>query len=222
MESARGLAKSMHAANISLVYGGGTVGIMGEIARTLVSLSGPTAVHGIIPRALIKTEKGYDGTPVGEAGRGKEAEKTVSREEYEEVVQEHRHGTPSMLKEGEFGQTTVVEDMHTRKRLMAQRIMEGGPGSGFVALAGGYGTIEEVMEMVTWNQLGIHRCPIVLVNVDGYWDGLLQWVKNSVEEGFVGEKNADILVEVKSVDHVVEALRSYRVSEARYQLDWET
>jgi uncharacterized protein (TIGR00730 family) len=222
MESARGLAKSMHAANISLVYGGGTVGIMGEIARTLVSLSGPTAVHGIIPRALIKTEKGYDGTPVGEAGRGKEAEKTVSREEYEEVVQEHRHGTPSMLKEGEFGQTTVVEDMHTRKRLMAQRIMEGGPGSGFVALAGGYGTIEEVMEMVTWNQLGIHRCPIVLVNVDGYWDGLLQWVKNSVEEGFVGDKNADILVEVKSVDHVVEALRSYRVSEARYQLDWET
>lgn len=105
---------------------------------------------------------------------------------------------------------------------MAQRVMEGGPGSGFVALAGGYGTIEEVMEMVTWNQLGIHRCPIVLVNVDGYWDGLLQWVKNSVEEGFVGEKNADILVEVKSVDHVVEALRSYRVSEARYQLDWET
>jgi uncharacterized protein (TIGR00730 family) len=222
MESARGLAKAMHAAKISLVYGGGTVGIMGEIARTLVSLSGPTAVHGIIPRALIKTEKGYDGTPVGEAGRGKEAEKTVSREEYEEVVQEHRHGTPSMLKEGEFGQTTVVEDMHTRKRLMAQRVMEGGPGSGFVALAGGYGTIEEVMEMVTWNQLGIHRCPIVLVNVDGYWDGLLQWVKNSVEEGFVGDKNADILVEVKSVDHVVEALRSYRVSEARYQLDWET
>jgi len=126
-----------------------------------------------------------------------------------------------MLKEGEFGQTTVVPDMHTRKRLMAQRVMEGGPGSGFVALAGGYGTIEEVMEMVTWNQLGIHRCPIVLVNVNGYWDGLLQWVKNSVEEGFVGEKNADILVEVKSVDDVVEALRSYRVSEARYQLDWE-
>lgn len=222
MDSARGLAKAMHAANISLVYGGGTVGIMGEIARTLVALSGPTAVHGIIPRALIKTEKGYDGTPVGEAGKGKEAEKTVSREEYEEAVQEHRHGTPSMLKEGEFGQTTVVPDMHTRKRLMAQRVMEGGPGSGFVALAGGYGTIEEVMEMVTWNQLGIHRCPIVLVNVNGYWDGLLQWVKNSVEEGFVGEKNADILVEVKSVDDVVEALRSYRVSEARYQLDWET
>lgn len=221
MNSARALGKALHAANINLVYGGGTVGIMGELARTLVSLSGPSAVHGIIPKALIKTEKGYDGTPVGEAGKHKEAEKTVSREEYEEV-QEHRHGTPSMLKESEYGQTSVVPDMHTRKRMMAQKVIEGGPGSGFVALAGGYGTIEEVMEMVTWNQLGIHRCPIVLVNVDGYWDGLLQWVKNSVNEGFVGEKNADILVEVKSVEDVVEALRSYRVSEARYQLDWET
>jgi uncharacterized protein (TIGR00730 family) len=221
MSSARALGHALHTANISLVYGGGTVGIMGELARTLVSLSGPSSVHGIIPKALIRTEKGYDGTPVGEAVKHKEAEKTVSREEYEEV-QEHRHGTPSMLKESEYGQTSVVPDMHTRKRMMAQKVIEGGPGSGFVALAGGYGTIEEVMEMVTWNQLGIHRCPIVLVNVDGYWDGLLQWVKNSVDEGFVGEKNADILLEVKSVDDVVEALRSYRVSEARYELDWET
>ena len=112
--------------------------------------------------------------------------------------------------------------MHTRKRQMAQRVMGGGPGSGFVALAGGYGTIEEVMEMVTWNQLGIHRCPIVLVNVGGYWDGLLQWVRKSVDSGFVGEKNADILVEVKRPEDVVGALKSYRVSEARYELDWTT
>lgn len=221
MDSARKLAKALHGANISLVYGGGTVGIMGEIARTLVSLSGPSSVHGIIPKALIKTEKGYDGTPVGEAGKSKEAEKTVSREEYDEV-QAHRHGTPSQLKESDFGQTSVVPDMHTRKRMMAEKVMQGGPGSGFVALAGGYGTIEEVMEMVTWNQLGIHSCPIVLVNVDGYWDGLLQWVRKSVNEGFVGEKNADILLEVKRVEDVVEALRSYRVSEARYELDWAT
>jgi len=221
MESARGLAKALHEAKINLVYGGGTVGIMGELASTLVSLSGPASVHGIIPKALIKTEKGYEGTPVGEAGKSKEAEKTVSKEEYEEM-REHRHGTPSQLKESEFGQTSVVPDMHTRKRMMAEKVIQGGHGSGFVALAGGYGTIEEVMEMVTWNQLGIHCCPIVLVNVDGYWDWLLQWVRNSVDAGFVGEKNADILVEVKRVEDVVEALRNYRLSEARYELDWGT
>jgi uncharacterized protein (TIGR00730 family) len=221
MASARTLAQSLHDADITLVYGGGTVGIMGELAKTLVSLSAPSKVHGIIPKALIKTEKGYDGTPVGEAGKSKEAEKTVSREEMEEV-NEHRHGTPSQLKESEFGLTTVVPDMHTRKRMMAEQVMRGGPGSGFVALAGGYGTIEEVMEMVTWNQLGIHRCPIVLVNVDGYWDGLMQWVRKSVESGFVGVKNADILVEVKKPEDVVDALKSYRLSEARYELDWTT
>ena len=75
---------------------------MGELAKTLVSLSGPSSVHGIIPKALIKTEKGYDGTPVGEAGKSKEAEKTVSREEMEEM-DSHKHGTPSQLNEGSLG-----------------------------------------------------------------------------------------------------------------------
>jgi predicted Rossmann-fold nucleotide-binding protein len=77
-----------------------------------------------------------------------------------------------------------------------------------------------VMEMVTWNQLGIHALPIVLVNIDGYWDGLLQWVRNAVREGYIGERNADILVEVKGTGDVVEALKGYRVSEERFQLDW--
>ena len=219
MESARTLAAEFHAHNISLVYGGGTVGIMGELAQTLVGLSGPGAVHGVIPRALIRTEKGYDGTDIGKAGQGKEAEKTVTAEELRKV---DSGANGSLLKESEFGHTTIVPDMHTRKRLMAQKVIEGGPGSGFVALAGGYGTIEEVMEMVTWNQLGIHKMPIVLVNIGGYWDGLLSWVRNSVKEGYVSEGNADILVEVKGTGEVVEALRRYRVSEERYKLDWST
>src|SRR5437764_13860852 len=90
MESARSLAQVLHDANYSLVYGGGTVGIMGELAKTLVSLSGPKAVHGVIPRALIRTEKGYEGTKVGEEGKpleggsnstgGKEAERTARSE----------------------------------------------------------------------------------------------------------------------------------------------
>lgn len=103
---------------------------------------------------------------------------------------------------------------------MAASVEAGGPGSGFVALAGGYGTMEEVMEMVTWNQLGIHQLPVILVNVDGYWDGLLDWVRNSIREGFVGEANADILREVKRAEDVVEALRDYKVAEGRFKLDW--
>jgi uncharacterized protein (TIGR00730 family) len=92
-----------------------------------------------------------------------------------------------IVPESEFGQTTIVPDMHTRKRMMANAVQAGAPGSGFVALAGGYGTMEEVMEMVTWNQLGIHQVPIILVNINGYWNGLLDWIKTAIREGFVGE-----------------------------------
>ena len=98
--------------------------------------------------------------------------------------------------------------------------MKGGPGSGFVALAGGYGTLEELMEMVTWNQLGIHERAIVVFNVGGYWDGLLEWVRTSIKEGFVAEKNGEIMVEARTVEEVVGRLRAYRVSEGRLGLDW--
>lgn len=203
---------------------------MGELARTLVSLSGPSAVHGIIPRALISTEKGYEGTAVGEQGRvrnndnqgeaeGKAPEKTMSALDLRKI-DANRPSKGHVLNETEFGFTTIVPDMHTRKRLMAAKVINGGPGSGFVGLAGGYGTIEEVMEMVTWNQLGIHKMPIVLVNIDGYWDGLLEWVRKAVREGYVSEGNAGILMEVKRTEDVVDALQKYKVSPSRYQLDW--
>lgn len=214
MKAARDLAYAFHAANIRLVYGGGTRGIMGELAKTLVSLSGPQAVHGVIPRALIRAEEGYDTTPVGRSGT-KEAEASLSIEELKKI-----EGGKGLLQETEYGMTTIVPDMHTRKRLMASKVMDGGNGSGFVALAGGYGTIEEIMEMVTWNQLGIHKRGIVLVNIDGFWDGLIQWVRNAVEEGYVGDGNSGIMVEIDGVHNVVEALRNYQVAEGRFKLDW--
>jgi uncharacterized protein (TIGR00730 family) len=219
MESARTLAQSLHTSSISLVYGGGTRGIMGELARTLVSLSGPESVHGVIPRALIRTDPKYEEAPkkADLDSRSKGAERGMSDAELQRIDSGER---ASLLQHGEYGLTTVVPDMHTRKRTMAQMVIEGGVGSGFVALAGGYGTIEEVMEMVTWNQLGIHRMPIVLVNIDGYWDGVLQWVRNSVKEGFVGESNAGILVEVKDTGEVLNALKEYRVAEGRFKLNW--
>ena len=162
---------------------------MGELARTLVSLRGPSSVHGIIPQALMKLEQQGDSTDLPD---------------------------PNM-----FGRTTVVKDMHSRKKLMAEEVLAGGAGSGFVALTGGYGTLEELMEMTTWNQLGIHDKAIVLFNVDGYWDGLLAWVRNAVDAGFIAEANRSILVEAKDADSVVKALSEYVNSEGKMKLTWD-
>jgi uncharacterized protein (TIGR00730 family) len=192
MAAARALAHAFHRANISLVYGGGTVGLMGEVARTLVSLSGPASVHGIIPEPLVKYERGPDS---------------------EEVAT----GLPE---EEIYGRTTVVKDMHTRKQMMAKEVIEGGPGSGFIALPGGYGTLEELMEVVTWNQLGIHARGVVVFNVEGYWDGLLQWVDKSVDAGFVQEGNKGIIVSAKTAEDCVAALGGYKNTEGRFKLEW--
>jgi uncharacterized protein (TIGR00730 family) len=197
MEAARSLAKVMADQNIGLVYGGGTVGLMGEVARTLVSISGPESVHGIIPAPLVKYERGPQSqTP-------------------------SNHLTPDSLPAYEsYGKTTVVKDMHTRKHMMAKEVLEGAEGSGFIALSGGYGTLEELMEVVTWNQLGIHNRGVVLLNVEGYWDGLLKWVGDSVESGFVGQSNREIIREAKNAEDAVRELRDYRVSEGRFKLEW--
>lgn len=192
MAAARALAETFHKHNISLVYGGGTVGLMGEVARTLVALSGPSSVHGIIPAPLVRFERGPDSTEVAT-------------------------GLPA---EAIYGKTTVVKDMHTRKQMMAQEVIAGGPGSGFIALPGGYGTLEELMEVVTWNQLGIHNRGVVAFNVEGYWDGLLKWVEGSVDAGFVQQSNKGIIVSADTADEAVEALASYRNTEGKYKLEW--
>ena len=166
---------------------------MGELARTLVTLSGPESVHGVIPEALIRFEQ-----------EGREGETDVK----------------STIDEAIFGRTTVVSDMHSRKHLMAKKVMEGGPGSGFVALSGGFGTMEELMEVVTWNQLGIHGCGIVVFNVEGYYDGLITWIRTAVSSGFISGGNAGILVEALSAEECIRCLQEYKVSEERMKLDW--
>ena len=195
MEAARSLAKAIHARGLRLVYGGGTIGLMGELARTLVSLAGPDAVHGIIPAPLVKHEQA-----VSSSGEKASAD--------------------SLPDEAIYGRTTVVADMHTRKKLMAREVIDGGPGGGFVALSGGYGTLEELMEIVTWNQLGIHGRGIAIYNVEGYWDGLLKWVRDAVTAGFVGQGSANIVAEATTAEDVLGALVSYRNAEGRYQLEW--
>ncbi|KAI9742062.1 MAG: hypothetical protein M1834_000452 [Cirrosporium novae-zelandiae] len=194
IEAARSLAHAFHKYDISLVYGGGTVGIMGELARTVVSLSGSEAVHGIIPEALIK---------------------------FEQKPGEEKDDLTKIVDEKIYGRTTVVPDMHTRKQLMARMVMAGGEGSGFIALSGGYGTLEELAEVTTWNQLGIHHRGVVVLNIDGYWDGLLQWISKAVDSGFISSGNSEIIVEAKTPEEAVKALQDYQVAEGRFVLDWK-
>lgn len=190
------MGKVMAERNIALVYGGGTVGLMGEVAKTIVSINGPGAVHGIIPEALVKWERDDTYGAQKDANGYHLPEQTV------------------------YGHTTVVKDMHTRKRMMAQEVLEGGPGSGFIALSGGFGTMEELLETATWNMLGIHNRGVCVLNIDGYYDGLLDWIRKAVEEKFLKPGNDGIIVTATDAVGAIEALRNYKVSDARYGLDW--
>lgn len=131
--------------------------MMGELAKSLVSLSGPTSVHGIIPSALLPLEA--QRRDVLKNGQIHQEEVLTTK-----ATQKRDVNTPP---EAIFGQTTVVPDMHTRKRMMCELVCKGGAGSGFIALSGGYGTLEELMEVVTWNQLGIHDKGICVLNIEG-------------------------------------------------------
>jgi uncharacterized protein (TIGR00730 family) len=91
-----------------------------------------------------------------------------------------------------------------------------------VALSGGFGTLEELMEITTWNQLGIHHMPVVVFNVEGYYDGLLEWVRGAVKAGFISGANGAILVEAKTAEEVMSALQNYEVSKERFDLDWDS
>lgn len=210
LEAARDLAKHFHQNRIKLVYGGGTVGLMGELAKTLVSLSGPEAVHGVIPKALLRVEEGH---------KHSEALKTIGQHPEAAKVERIIHGSQSST--SEYGLITVVPDMHTRKRLMAEMVQAGGIGSGFLALPGGFGTMEEIMEMTTWNQLGIHRTGIALMNINGYWDSLINWIRTAIKQGFLSSANAELLVEIRNIDEVSAVLQNYQHSDDGLELDWK-
>ncbi|KAG9835176.1 lysine decarboxylase-like protein-like protein, partial [Aureobasidium melanogenum] len=136
---------------------------------------------------------------------------------------DYKEGAPldSVIDESTFGRTTVVADMHSRKQAMAREVIDGGDGGGFVALSGGYGTMEELMEVTTWNQLGIHARGVVIFNVEGYYDGLLQWVRTAVKSGFIANNNSSIMIEAKTGEQCVQELKNYQNTEGRMRLNWD-
>ena len=138
-ESAQIFGRTLAEAGVGLVYGGGGLGLMGEVARAVLAHKGH--VTGIIPSFLSEKEK--------------------------------------MLRD--VNELIVTEDMHQRKRLMFDR------SDAFVALPGGIGTLEELVEQLTWAQLGRHTKPIVIANIAGYWDSLCDLLAHMRKETFIRE-----------------------------------
>ncbi len=100
---------------------------------------------------------------------------------------------PQALMDKEVGhsqltQLHVVKDMHERKAMMAEL------SDGFIAMPGGIGTLEELFEILTWSQLGFHEKPIGVLNVDGFYDGLIAFLQNQVAQGFVKANQADLMM----------------------------
>lgn len=137
INAARELGKSLAEAGLGLVYGGGSLGLMGETARAALDHGAP--VTGIIPEFLTQREKML-----------------------EDVT--HLH---------------VVDDMHVRKQMMFEA------SDAFVALPGGIGTLEELVEQLTWSQLGRHTKPIVIANVNGFWDPFLELLAHMRSQEFI-------------------------------------
>jgi uncharacterized protein (TIGR00730 family) len=140
------MARALLDRGIGLVYGGGSVGLMGVVADAV--LAGGGEVIGVLPRGLARKEYAHPG-----------------------LTELH-----------------LVGSMHERKALMASL------ADGFVALPGGLGTLEEILEVFTWAQLGIHQKPLGLVDVNGYWAGLLSLLRHAVQEGFVRAEYAALLL----------------------------
>ncbi|TAL07295.1 MAG: TIGR00730 family Rossman fold protein, partial [Verrucomicrobia bacterium] len=98
----------------------------------------------------------------------------------------------------------LVNTMHERKQLMAEM------AEGFVALPGGFGTLEEIFEAITWAQLHLHKFPCALLNVDGYYDSLVEFLRVSVTKGFVRQKQFDSLIVAQSVEEMFARFASFQ------------
>jgi uncharacterized protein (TIGR00730 family) len=159
-EGARILGRILATSRIGLVYGGGSLGLMGEIARSVLEHGGH--VTGIIPGFLSEREH--------------------------------------MLIEAQ--ELIVVDDMHQRKQLMFSK------SDAFVALPGGLGTLEEFVEQCTWSQLGRHTKPIVLANIDGFWEPLLLLFEKMNRELFIRPGLELNMLLVDRVEDIVPAIEN--------------
>ncbi|KAF9304897.1 hypothetical protein BGZ74_000263 [Mortierella antarctica] len=113
-----------------------------------------------------------------------------------------------------YGEERVVPDMHTRKAMMNKLC------DAFITLPGGYGTMEELLEITTWSQLSIHAKPVMLFNMKGYFEHLLKFIEHSIEEKFVVEWSAGVIVAGSTAVEVLDKLEVYQPPKSRFALQW--
>ncbi|WP_426492726.1 TIGR00730 family Rossman fold protein [Hymenobacter sp. 102] len=158
---AQAMGKALAERGITLVYGGGRVGLMGAVADSALAHGGQ--VIGVIPDFLVAKEV------------------------------EHRGVT----------ELHIVKSMHERKLMMADL------AEGFVAMPGGYGTLEELFEVLTWGQLGLHQKPIGVLNVAGYYDHLLRALDHMADEALLRRENRNQLLSHPEPHGMLDAMLAY-------------
>jgi uncharacterized protein (TIGR00730 family) len=159
--AAQALARALAARGSGMVFGGGSVGLMGTVADAMLEAGGE--VIGVIPRFLDDREIAHPG-----------------------ATQMH-----------------VVETMHERKMLMAEL------ADAFVVLPGGIGTLEEVVEMLSWSQLALHRKPIGLVDVDGFWAPLTALLDHMTTTRFVATDHRRLLLSHEDPEALLDAMLAW-------------
>ena len=172
--AAKQLGKILAARKLTLVYGGGNVGLMGEIANSVLARGGKAI--GVIPEFLAEKELVHQG----------------------------------------LSELKIVESMHERKAMMAEL------ADGFIAMPGGFGTLEETVEVLTWTQLGLHRKPIGLLNVDGYFDFLYEFFKHMVDEKFLHPEYRDMILIKADAAEMVDSLTTYQLPHVDKWGDFKT
>ena len=157
-EKAIALAQGLAKQGFGLVYGGASIGLMGQVADAMISHGGEAV--GVIPEFMLDYEIAHH-----------------------QLTELH-----------------VVQTMHERKALMAER------ASAFVALPGGLGTFEEILEVATWGQLNQHQKPMMIYNVNGFYDALITQLDHAVEEGFLPPQHRAKVIVCNHAEQIYSAI----------------
>ncbi|MCB1100918.1 MAG: TIGR00730 family Rossman fold protein [Kiritimatiellae bacterium] len=160
LDAASRLGKGLAARGLTLVYGGGNVGLMGALAEAALAAGG--CVHGVMPRKLVDREVAHAG----------------------------------------LTRLDVVETMHERKQCMIDQ------GDAYIALPGGIGTLEEIMEVLSWRNIGYFHKPVAFLNVRGIYDGLLEALSVLMREGFIDPEWLGAIVVEQDPDCLLDRLVS--------------
>ncbi len=161
LQSASVLGEAFAARNITLVYGGAKIGLMGAVAEA--ALNKGAKVIGVRPDFL-------------------------------KIKEVFHPGLTDLM---------ITENMHERKLKMHEL------SDGIIMLPGGFGTLEEFFEMVTWGQLGLHQKPIGILNINGFYDDLLKMLQKMITQGFLRKENYDMILVDENVSSLLEQMEKY-------------